>query len=565
MRKLLTICFFLLSILNSQAQTSSPEGKQGANRDVLKDPLYLQLYLGVNKSANENLPWTEFTGYPISGGLFIGMGKEFRKLWGWRAALRLNHNKSRNVQSCESEEVWGWNNLGLFADATFDISDVLRKRKERERTTKFNLKAFVGIGLGYTWGFDSIPLSYTHPYSRSSRVVPAFRAGLTATFRLTDRWRLGAELSHTMYEDHFNGVGYDMPLDGRTNLKVGVTYLFVKKKIVPKNVERRVKLKECPPLPLVMPEPENKKVRQIAGRAFLDFPVNETIIYPAYRNNPKELNRINHTVDSAMFDKSILITQITLHGYASPESPYSNNTRLAKGRTEALKSYLMEKYDFNTDIFQTDFTPEDWENLRGFLMNEHGRRVKGEFWYDSKAYVETPEVPTIVQEYRDELVEVIDREMDPDEKEEVLKRVGNGKPYQWLLQYVYPGLRHTDYTIEYEVKSYTVAECRRLIYTHPEALSLQEMYMTAMSYEEKSDGWWDALQIAAQQYPKDQTANLNAACASVMVRRLGDAKKYLKEAGNTEQANYVRNVIRAMEGTVNWKMERGNLVISEKE
>ena len=89
--------------------------------------------------------------------------------------------------------------------------------------------------------------------------------------------------------------------------------------------------------------------------------------------------------------------------------------------------------------------------------------------------------------------------------------------------------------------------------------------MTAMSYEEKSDGWWDALQIAAQQYPKDQTANLNAACASVMVRRLGDAKKYLKEAGNTEQANYVRNVIRAMEGTVNWKMERGNLVFSEKE
>ena len=163
MRKLLTICCLLLSILNSQAQTSPPGEQKGANRDVLKDPLYLQLYLGVNKSANENLPWTEFTGYPISGGLFIGMGKEFQKLWGWRAALRLNHNKSRNVQSCESEEVWGWNNLGLFADATFDISDVFRKRKERERTTKFNLKAFVGIGLGYTWGFDSIPLSYTHP------------------------------------------------------------------------------------------------------------------------------------------------------------------------------------------------------------------------------------------------------------------------------------------------------------------------------------------------------------------------------------------------------------------
>ena len=56
------------------------------------DPMYLQLYLGMNKSANENLPFTEFTQYPISYGMFLGVGKELSPLWGWRGALRFNHN-----------------------------------------------------------------------------------------------------------------------------------------------------------------------------------------------------------------------------------------------------------------------------------------------------------------------------------------------------------------------------------------------------------------------------------------------------------------------------------------
>ena len=57
-----------------------------------KDSLYLQIYGGINKSANENLPMSEFSSYPLSGGFFIGIGKEVNALCGWRTALRYNHN-----------------------------------------------------------------------------------------------------------------------------------------------------------------------------------------------------------------------------------------------------------------------------------------------------------------------------------------------------------------------------------------------------------------------------------------------------------------------------------------
>lgn len=537
---------------------------EDSKRETLKDPLYLQLYLGINKSANENLPLNEFTSYPWSYGAFIGIGSEFSRLWGWRAALRFNHNKSRNVQDCEDKETWGWNNTGLFADATFDISDLLRKNKERTASPLFNLKAFAGIGIAYTYDFDKVPLSYTEPYSRSSKYIPAARAGLTATFRIASKWRIGAELSHNLYEDHFNGVASESPLDMRTNLKIGITYLFVKNIRAKKPVLRKRRLKECPNLPLIMPDPEDVKVRQISGRAFLDFPVNEMIIYPGYRNNTSELARIQATVDSAMFDQSVTITQISLHGYASPESPYSNNTRLAKGRTASLENYLIKKYNFNSQIFKNSYTPEDWDNLRGFLNNMHGRRVKGDYWYDNKAYVETPEAPDYVLEYRDELLKVIDMEMDPDAKEEVLKRVGGGRPYKWLHKHVYPGLRHTDYIIEYEIKQYPVEVSRKLIYTHPEALSANEIYQVAMSYEQGSDSWVDALLIAARQFPDDEMANLNAACACVKTKRFNDARKYLAKAGKTKQSIYLGKIIQAMEGEVEWKLVNGKVIVIEK-
>ena len=116
-----------------------------------KDSLYIQIYGGINKSANENLPMSEFSSYPLSGGFFIGVGKEVNALWGWRTALRYNHNKSRNVPECESPDTWGWNNIGLFVDATFDITDALRL--PANRGTRFNLKAFAGVGGVYTFGF----------------------------------------------------------------------------------------------------------------------------------------------------------------------------------------------------------------------------------------------------------------------------------------------------------------------------------------------------------------------------------------------------------------------------
>lgn len=561
-----TLCkafaLFSCALILSQSVASQSVVKRGA-----KDLFYLQLMGGANKSANENLPWTEFSKYPLSGGVFIGFGQEITPIWGWRVAARFNHNKSRNVQKCENAQTWGWYNVGLFADATFDVTDAWQRSYAVSKTPVFNLKAFVGLGGAYTFGFDDVPLSYAVGYSRESRVVPAMRVGLTAGFHVAQNWRIGAELCYTAFADRFNGVKTGCQLDGRSNLSVGITYIFGKKKpkiVTPQSpIVYDNKLRTIPALPFEVPEAEEVKKRQLVGRAFLDFPVNETTIEPTYRRNPQELRRMCASIDSALFDKSIQVTSISLHGYASPESPYANNTRLAKGRTAALKEYLQKRYKLVSALFHTTFTPEDWKNLRDFIANGDRRRTKGDIWYESADVFETPETPAEVKDHRDELLQVIDLNIDPDEKEQKLKQVAGGEPYRWLLQHVYPGLRHTDYVVEYVVRNYPVKQGRRLIYTHPEALSLKEMYAVANSYGQGSDGWFDALTIAAKQYPNSKTANLNAASACVQAKRLTDAKRFLKQAGNGEQASYLADVINAMEGNCQWKLVDGKVVIEK--
>ena len=76
-----------------------------------------------------------------------------------------------------------------------------------------------------------------------------------------------------------------------------------------------------------------------------------------------------------------------------------------------------------------------------------------------------------------------------------------------------------------------------IINTHPQQLSLQEIFNVAQTYEQGSEEFNHAFQVAALMFPNDPTANLNA--AAMEIQRGGDltiAKKYLTKADANEGA-----------------------------
>lgn len=270
-----------------------------------------------------------------------------------------------------------------------------------------------------------------------------------------------------------------------------------------------------PELVYVRPQAEVAKHRSLEGSAFIDFPVDKTVIYPDYRRNTAELGKIQATIDSVRNDRDVTITQVWLKGYASPESPYAHNKELSVGRTEALKKYIQQLYKFEDGIISTDYEPEDWAGLR--------------------RYVEQTNL-----DHRTEILALIDSDIEPDAKEWKIKRT-YPEEYRFLLQNCYPALRHTDYRIAYVIRSYSdVEEIKRLMRTQPQKLSLNEFYLAAQEYEPGTDEFTEVFETAVRMFPDDTVANLNAANAAMRRGDNAGAARYLERAGDSPEAVYAR-------------------------
>ena len=246
-----------------------------------------------------------------------------------------------------------------------------------------------------------------------------------------------------------------------------------------------------PRMIFVAPMIEETKTRHINGRAYVDFPVSQTVIYPDYRNNKVEIGKILSTIDTLKSDGDIEIKSLAIKGFASPESPYENNTRLAKGRTQALKEYVQAS------------------------SISHKQEIL-------------------------DIIDITDR--DPDTKEWILKSRDPAE-YKLLLADCYPGLRRSDYYIEYTIRSYQdIAEIERVFQESPGKLSLHELCKLATKYEEGSPEYERVFEVAVTLYPDDEVANLNAASSEMKAGRFDRVGRYLSKAGDSAEADYLRGV-----------------------
>ena len=277
-----------------------------------------------------------------------------------------------------------------------------------------------------------------------------------------------------------------------------------------------------PQLTFVKPQAEVMKSRSLSGSAFIDFPVDQTVIYPDYRRNTVELAKIKATIDSVRNDRDVTITSVWLKGFASPGSPYKHNAELAIGRTDALRRHINSLYHFADGVIATDYEPEDWAGLR--------------------RAVEQSNLPNSTQ-----ILEMIDSDMEPDAKEAAIRRAFPDD-YRFMLDHFYPALRHTDYRIDYTIRTFTSAdEIRRIMEEQPQKLSLNEFYLVAQSYEPGTPEFTDVFETAVRMFPDDEVANLNAANAAIRRDDFTDARRYLAKAGDSAEAVYTRGALAVRE------------------
>jgi len=161
----------------------------------------------------------------------------------------------------------------------------------------------------------------------------------------------------------------------------------------------------------------------LSGEAKVQFAVNSTEIDLKNPDNIRELNSIVETLDSICGDLGMTIKSIELTGYASPEGPYANNSRLAAGRIDALRDYVQMECNLPDGVVSVKSVAEDWEGLR---------KAVAETYIPEKAV----------------LLEIIDSSRDLDAKEAALRR--HKASWNDIKNNILPKLRRTLFRIEYE-------------------------------------------------------------------------------------------------------------------
>ncbi len=395
------------------------------------------------------------------------------------------------------------------------------------------------LGGEFNVGGDVWPISFVKTLKENRYEGWFIGGGLTIghAWRLSDHWNLEAALGvgyirfkYDKYANEWCGPLLESkPYNyvGPTKLALNISYVFGKQP-QPIIVELEP---ELVPMPVVEPykpdyhlaylEPkaEQEKARNLKGQAYLDFVVNKTDIRRDYRRNADELRKVEETINVVRQDPNITITHIGIHGYASPEGSYASNARLAEGRAQAFKDYVQQLIDVPARLFSVESTPEDWEGLERALEKDGDVQVLAIVRSDAK----------------------------PDEKERLLK---TRYPAQWkqLLTDVFPALRHSDYTVSYTIRPFTIDEAKEIIRQKPQQLSLNEMFLVANTYTPGSQDFNEVFETAVRMYPDDETANLNAAVIALQKNDLQAAERYLKKAGNSPQALNARGVLAVRSG-----------------
>ncbi len=276
-------------------------------------------------------------------------------------------------------------------------------------------------------------------------------------------------------------------------------------------------------LSYMQPAAEAVKNRNMIGKAYLDFPVGKSVILTDFRNNFKELSKIQEAINLLKDDPNAIINSISLEGYASPEGSYKTNKRLSNERSFALKDYLQKEYNYNDNMFLVNSVAEDWIGLKKLV-----------------------EVSDLTE--KQEILEIIDNDKPHDTKEQSLKKLKGGTAYKILLDDYFPQLRRVDYRLDYTIRAFSVEEGKEIIKSKPGQLSLNEMFLVANTYPKGSPEFNQVFDIAVRMFPTDTIANINAAAIVLEKGDIATAHRYLDSYQQVPQSWNNQGVMYMLEG-----------------
>lgn len=288
----------------------------------------------------------------------IGVGYNFNKVVG--ARLSLNAWQSKAGQDVTSNGAtttykWKWNYIAPMVDATFNLTNLFC---EYNPNRLVEVGVFGGIGANIAWGNDEAadaqaailktPGANLAGYDKSAQPLEylwdgtkvrfAARVGANVDFNISDRVKLGVEVSANTLSDGYNSKKAGNP-DWYFNALVGVKYAFgethhTKTIPAPKPVEKIIERIIEKPAPAPAPKTETQVVEENFRRDIF-FPIGNTNIAKSQTTKIAEIVK---------YMKENPDAKITLTGYADKGTGSAAfNDKIAARRAQTVVNELVNK------------------------------------------------------------------------------------------------------------------------------------------------------------------------------------------------------------------------------
>ncbi|MBQ7963961.1 MAG: DUF3868 domain-containing protein [Alistipes sp.] len=228
------------------------------------------------------------------------------------------------------------------------------------------------------------------------------------------------------------------------------------------------------------------------------FAVNQSNINASFMGNKEQIDELRKALANSSDIKEIHLT-----GYASPEGPYEFNKALAARRAESVKKYLANNnLGATTDVVVHSY-PANWDEVKR-LLND--------------TYIENWQGITAI---------INDTSISAADKNSAIRKKYPVE-YEFMLRSWYPKLRMTDITINHKKRDLSVNEAKRILRNNPSQLSLEDIYMIALTYEKGSKEWNEIILLAVENYPQSPEARVNAANVAMANGDYAKAAQYLQ-------------------------------------
>lgn len=283
----------------------------------------------------------------------VGVGYNFNQVVG--ARLSLNAWQSKAGQKFEGNTYkWKWNYVAPMVDATFNLTNLFC---EYNPDRLVEVGVFGGIGANIAWGNDeaadaqaailkneaatealkygATPLENLWDGTKTRFVA---RVGANVDFRVSDRVKLGVELSANTLSDKYNSKKAGNPdwyFNALVGVKVALGETHTTKVIpAPKPVEKIIERIIEKPAPAPAPKVESKVVEENFRRDIF-FPIGNSNIAKS------QLTKIAEIVE---YMKENPDAKITLTGYADKGTGSAAfNDKIAARRAQTVYNTLAAK------------------------------------------------------------------------------------------------------------------------------------------------------------------------------------------------------------------------------